>query len=89
MQHLGRRPLTFGLRMAAKAAEERGKHHVREEWLAQLPWMTEKTFKPFEQFYQERTLNARTPLIKRSREEILAEVEAIRRKAAKVKRRTA
>ena len=80
--------MAFGLRMAAKAAEERRKESVRQEWLALLPWMTEKTYKPFEQFYQERTLNARTPLIKRSREEILDEVEAIRRKAAKVRRKT-
>jgi len=79
----------FGLRMVAKAAEERRKEYARQEWLAQLPWMTKDTFKSFEEFYQERTLRARAPLIKRSREEILAEVEAIRRKAAKVKRRTA
>jgi len=85
MTHLGRQPLTFGLRMAAKAAEERRKELIRREWLAYLPFMTEKTFKSFEQFYDERTRLGRRPIFQRSKEEILAEAEAIR-KAVKAKR---
>lgn len=66
--------------MLLKAMEERRKRHAREEWLALLPWMTEKTYKPFEQFYQERRRRNK-PLSRRSKEEILAEVEAIREAA--------
>jgi len=86
MGHLGRRPLVFGLQMIAKAVEDRREQRARQEWLALLPWMTEKTYKPFEEFYRERTMRGRTPLTRRPKEEILAEVEAIRKAAT---RRTA
>jgi len=72
-------PVDDFLALLAKAAEEKRREELRQQWLAMLPWMKEP--KPFEQFYQENTQHVKLAASRRSKEDILADAEAIRRAA--------
>jgi len=66
------------LELVAEAAEARREEWARRQWLALLPWMSEKNFIPFERFYQR--IKVEPASVKwRPREAVLADVEAIRR----------
>lgn len=67
--------------LLAEAAEKRREEQARQEWLAIYPWMTEKTFIPFEQFYQ-RIKQVPSAATWRPAEDVFAEVRVIREAAA-------
>lgn len=73
--------------LLAKAQEEQAKDFARQQWLAYLPWMTDKNRMSFEEFWAR--MAGPRQISRRSKGEILAEAEAIRRKAAKVRCKTA
>lgn len=71
--------------LLSEAAEQRRREEIRQEWLAQLPWMGKDNFVSFEDYYAQRVVK---PLDgpRRSKEELLAEAKRIRDVA---KRKTA
>ena len=80
MDYIMSLPVDTFFALLLKAAEERRRGELRQEWLTMLPWM--KNPKPFEQYYQERVQPMRLEISRRSAEDIKADVEAIRRAAA-------
>lgn len=73
-------PVDDFLALLAKAAEEKRREELRQEWLVELPWMKER--QSFEDYYQQRTQYISITASRRSAEEIIADAEAIRRAAA-------
>lgn len=67
------------LDLLTRAAEEKRREELRQQWLVMLPWMKEP--KPFEQFYQDNTKHIRLASSRRSAEAIIADAEAIRHAA--------
>jgi hypothetical protein len=70
-------PLVDFLELLNKAVEEEAKEFARQQWLAYLPWMTKDNYISFDEFWKR--LMVPQQLSWRSKEELLAEAEAIRR----------
>lgn len=63
--------------LLAEAAEQRRREEIRQEWIAQMPWMGKDNFVSFEDYYAQRVVK---PLDgpRKSKEELLAEAMLIR-----------
>lgn len=70
-------PVGEFLELVDHAREERNKAFMRQQWLAQLPWMTEENKLTFDQYYEQ----SKVKVSHRPAGEILADAEAIRRAA--------
>jgi len=77
-------PVDDFLELLVEAAERRREERAYQQWLALLPWM--KEHQTFEEFYQK--IKPVAPLSRRSREEIMAEADRIRKAAERKRRRT-
>jgi hypothetical protein len=72
-------PYTHLSRLLKKAREKREKQKAWDMWLTKYQHMDEKTFLPFSEFYRKLT----QPISTRATEDILNEVEEIRRLSRK------
>lgn len=71
--------------LLAEAAEQRRREEIRQEWIAQLPWMGNDNFVSFDDYYAQRVVKPLTGP-RKSKEELLADAQRIREAA---KRQTA
>lgn len=75
-------PYQNGIELVNKASQEQQKERLFSIWLSKYPYMTDKTFVPFEQFFEQCTPQ-KAVLPKRTTEEILSEAQAFRRSLGK------
>lgn len=75
-------PHLQGIEFTNKASQERQKERLFSIWLSKYPYMTDKTFVPFEQFF-EQCAPQKAVLPKRTTEEILSEAHEFRKSLGK------
>ena len=75
MNYISKLPIKSGIKLIYKALEKREEQKAWDMWLTLYPRMNEKTYFSFTDFYK----NKLKPISTRPTDEILAEVEEIRK----------